>query len=126
MSRGGQIVAIADAKYRDLWGRDLPSGMLYQLSVYALSQVECTAATILYPSTTTTARESRIAINDPLTSRMRAQVSLRPVNLTRFAELVMNTRTALNDRQRREYAAHLAYGRPAPQPTSELAFVRSA
>jgi 5-methylcytosine-specific restriction enzyme subunit McrC len=34
MSRGNQIVAIADAKYRDLWDRDLPSGMLYQLSVY--------------------------------------------------------------------------------------------
>ena len=33
ISRGGHIVAIADAKYRDLWERDLPSGMLYQLSV---------------------------------------------------------------------------------------------
>ena len=56
ISRGGHIVAIADAKYRDLWERDLPSGMLYQLSVYALSQMKCTAATILYPSATTTAR----------------------------------------------------------------------
>ena len=110
MSRGGHIVAIADAKYRDLWERDLPSGMLYQLSVYALSQMECNAATILYPSATTTARESRIAINDPVTGRMRAQVSLRPVNLARFAELVMSARTALNDRMRRGYAAHLAFG----------------
>ncbi len=110
ISRAGQIVAIADAKYRDLWERDLPPGMLYQLSVYALSQASCTAATILYPAPTMTARESRIAINDPVTGRMRAEVSLRPVHLARFADLVARLRTASNDRQRREYAAHLAYG----------------
>ena len=117
MSRGNQIVAIADAKYRDLWERELPSGMLYQLSVYALSQADCAAATILYPSATTTARESRIAVNDPITGRMRAQVALRPVHLKQFTEVVMSARSALNDRTRREYAAHLAYGRSCPQPT---------
>lgn len=110
MSRGGQIVAIADAKYRDLWDRDLPAGMLYQLSVYALSQTGCAAATILYPSPTATARESRIAINDPLTGTKRAQVALRPVNLMQFADLVTSARTGSNDRKRREFAAHLAYG----------------
>jgi 5-methylcytosine-specific restriction enzyme subunit McrC len=112
MSRGGRIVAIADAKYRDLWERDLPSGMLYQLSVYALSQTECAEATILYPAATTTPRESRIVINDPVSGSMRAQISVRPVNLPLFAALIMSARTALNDRQRRQYAAHLALARP--------------
>jgi 5-methylcytosine-specific restriction enzyme subunit McrC len=114
MSRHGHIVAIADAKYRDLWERDLPSGMLYQLSVYALSQMECAEATILYPAATPAPCESRIAINDPVTGRMRAQISLRPVHLTRFAALVMSARTASNDRHRREYAAHLALGAALP------------
>ena len=110
MTRSNHIVAIADAKYRDLWERDLPSGMLYQLSVYALSQTDCSVATILYPSATGIARESRIAISDPVTGVKRAHVSLRPVHLARFTELVTSARTSSNDRLRREYAAHLAYG----------------
>jgi 5-methylcytosine-specific restriction enzyme subunit McrC len=114
MFRGGRVVAIADAKYRDLWERDLPSGMLYQLSVYALSHVECDTATILYPATDIAASESRIAVTDPVTGRIRAHVSLRPVNLSRFAELAGSPRTAANDRLRRDYAAHLTYGTLRP------------
>jgi 5-methylcytosine-specific restriction enzyme subunit McrC len=123
MFRGGRVAAIADAKYRDLWERDLPSGMLYQLSVYALSHVECDTATILYPATDLAASESRIAVTDPVTGRVRAHVSLRPVNLSRFAELVGSSRTAANDRRRRDYAAHLAYG--TLRPTS-LAAARAS
>lgn len=110
MSRRGRVVAIADAKYRDLWENDLSRDMLYQLSIYALSQRDCPTATILYPTTATIAREARIAINDPLTAQRRAQVCLRPVLLTELAELVTSARTAANDRRRRDYAAYLAFG----------------
>ena len=57
--RGGRVVAIADAKYRDLWDRSLPSNMLYQLSVYALSQADCRTAVILYATTATWASRSQ-------------------------------------------------------------------
>jgi 5-methylcytosine-specific restriction enzyme subunit McrC len=109
--RKGRVVAIADAKYRDLWERDLPRDMLYQLSVYALSHEECRTATILYPtSASSLALESRISINDSVIGRARAQVCMRPVLLPMLADLVTQPRTAINDRRRRDYARYLVYG----------------
>ena len=113
LSRGGRVVAIADAKYRDLWDQSLPSSMLYQLSVYALSQADCRTAVILYATTTTSAREARVAISDPIRGGTRASVVLRPVCLPILADLVRRKRTPADDRSRHEYAAHLAHGLPA-------------
>ena len=108
--RQGRVVAIADAKYRDLWEQSLPASMLYQLSVYALSQPDCRTAVILYATTTAAAREARIEISDPIRGGTRAWVVLRPVCLPLLADLVRQKRTAIEDRRRNEYATYLAYG----------------
>lgn len=111
--RRDRVVAIADAKYRDLWEQSLPAGMLYQLSVYALSHAHCRTAVILYATTNPAAREARIAISDPIRGETRARVVLRPVCLPVLADLVGRKRTAADDRCRHEYAAQLAYGAQA-------------
>ena len=111
--RQGRVEAIADAKYRDLWEQSLPASMLYQLSVYALSQVDCQTAVILYATITSAAREARIAISDPIRGGTRAWVVLRPVCLPVLADLVRQKRTATEDRRRHEYAAYLAFGAQA-------------
>ena len=82
-------------------------------SVYALSQADCRTAVILYATTTSTAREARIAISDPIRGGTRAWVVLRPVCLPVLADLVRQKRTAIEDRHRHAYAAYLAYGTQA-------------
>lgn len=106
----GRVVAIADAKYRDLWEHSLPPSMLYQLSVYALSHADCQTAVILYATTAASAREARIAISDPIRGGSRARVVLRPVCLPILADLVRRKRTPSDDRRRHVYAEQLAFG----------------
>lgn len=86
--RSGQVVALLDAKYRDLWAHALPRDMLYQLSMYALSQPRPFTAAILFPTTERAAKTSLIEIADPTTGRPSGFVELRPVVLGRLAELV--------------------------------------
>src|SRR5207253_11100817 len=59
--RGGKLLAILDAKYRDLWENSLPREMLYQLALYALGREggEQTS-TILYPAADEDACEQSI------------------------------------------------------------------
>lgn len=108
--RDGQVVAIADAKYRDLWTTELPAGMLYQLSVYALSYPHCSRATILYPTAASDAREARIDLRDMVTGARRGEVCLRPVNLARLAEHVSGQDTVARRRSRQAFARDLALG----------------
>jgi 5-methylcytosine-specific restriction enzyme subunit McrC len=110
LQRKGRIVAIADAKYRDLWEQDLGRDMLYQLAIYALSQEHCRAATILYPARDPEAREARVSINDPTTGLPRAEVHLRPVDVGYLAQMVRARRDAVTERRRAAYARRLAFG----------------
>jgi 5-methylcytosine-specific restriction enzyme subunit McrC len=109
-TKDGRVIGIADAKYRDLWERELPRDMLYQLSIYALSQSHCRTAAMLYPAADPDAREARVQIHDPTSGLVRGEVCLRPLNVRWLTELVTGPRTASALRLRGEYARHLAFG----------------
>jgi 5-methylcytosine-specific restriction enzyme subunit McrC len=61
VAKGTQVLAILDAKYRDLWENPLPRDILYQLAIYAMIH-EGGASTILYPTTRAQATEARIEV----------------------------------------------------------------
>ena len=109
------VVAVFDAKYRDLWEHALPPGMLYQLAVYAMSQVQCTTASILYPAVHDDAVESRIAIRDPVSGSTRAHFTLRPVNMNWLADLITGADFQMTRRARAEFAKCMAFGAAGPR-----------
>jgi len=109
----GRPVSILDAKYRDLWDKELPPHMLYQLAMYALSQPDGVDATILYPTLQPALPEARIAIRDPLRGTNRAFVVLRPVDLLYLAQLVSGPQTADQERKRTVFARQVAFGGPS-------------
>ena len=83
------MLAVLDAKYRDLWENSLPREMLYQLALYALGRGggERTSA-ILYPTVDEGACEQSISIKEPVHGMPRASVALRPVNLLKLEQLL--------------------------------------
>jgi len=99
--RGHEVLAILDAKYRDLWEQDLPRDWLYQLAIYALAPQSRGRAAILYPTISEAAREARIDIRDPELGLRRAQIILKPVDLNRLDWLV----SARGHRREREQFA---------------------
>ncbi len=113
LKQGGKVVAILDAKYRDLWEKRLPPDMLYQLVMYALSQEHCNSATILYPTTHTEAREAKIEIRVPTYDKGYSYVILRPVNLLLLETLLSNPEKKIHaeiERERASFARWLAFG----------------
>jgi 5-methylcytosine-specific restriction enzyme subunit McrC len=109
--RGGQMLAVLDAKYRDLWQQPLPREMLYQLALYALGRSGGErASTILYPRTDGGARDQIILIQEPVHGMPQARVTLRPVNLLELEKLLRAGRTMKP--QRIALARYLALGRP--------------
>ena len=88
IQRDGEVLALLDTKYRDLWEHALPREMLYQLAIYALSREPGGSAVILYPTLAPVAREARIDIRDPVRGAGRSTVVLRPVDMLELSRLV--------------------------------------
>jgi len=101
-----KLVAVLDAKYRDLWANPLPRDMLYQLAIYALSQ-EKRMAIILYPTLDTSATEAHIIINDTVDGRRMGRVIVRPVSMLTLQALVG---TPQKERECHAYARTLVFG----------------
>lgn len=91
----GMVERLLDAKYRDLWEKSLPTVMLYQLAIYAVSGVGNNTATILYPAIDDIPTMQKIDINDPVSSSKMASVILNPINLIKVAELVNGDKNVL-------------------------------
>jgi 5-methylcytosine-specific restriction enzyme subunit McrC len=110
--RNHRVAAVLDAKYRDLWERNLPPEMLYQLALYAMGQESVERrATILYPTLDDAARQQVIFVKDPLRGTAKAQVILRPVNLLEL-DLLLRGKGVQARRSRAELAQLLAFGSP--------------
>lgn len=107
--KDGAIISILDAKYRNLWERHLPSDMLYQLSMYAMSQQRKRISTILYP-VVGHAKEARIEIRDPVYGSGLAQVILRPIDLLYLEKLITGPKNKQNERNRLSFAQKLVFG----------------
>jgi 5-methylcytosine-specific restriction enzyme subunit McrC len=108
--RDKTVVALLDAKYRDLWEHSLPRDMLYQLAIYALSQGRGETAVILYPTLAAAAQEAKIAIRDPVYGGNRAYMALRPVDLNQLSDLVRSGTGRRSARAKETYAHYLVFG----------------
>jgi 5-methylcytosine-specific restriction enzyme subunit McrC len=108
--REGRVVTYLDAKYRDLWAKELPRDMLYQLAIYAISLGDLGIATILYPTSEVEASEAWVEIQHPLTGNRLGRVILRPVNMLLLESLISVPQTITKKRAREGYANQLAFG----------------
>jgi 5-methylcytosine-specific restriction enzyme subunit McrC len=109
VTRGGQMAAMLDAKYRDIWTNGLPRDMLYQPAIYALSQGNDGSAAILYPTLEPLAKPEVIDISEVFYGGHRGQVIMRPVNLERLEQLVTASGVQA-ERARVNYTRYLVFG----------------
>jgi 5-methylcytosine-specific restriction enzyme subunit McrC len=106
----GRVVALLDAKYRDLWAEPLPREMLYQLAIYALSQGPRGSAAILYPSLDPAAIEAKIELREPFGPWGLRSVVLRPVPLDELDRLLVSAPLPGAGAARAALALALAFG----------------
>lgn len=106
--QGQRSLAVLDAKYRDLWERDLPREMLYQLAIYALTELaDHPTATMLYPTLSDQACEQVVMFQNAVSGANKARVVLRPVQLLALDRLLRAGTGIAAVRQRQALAARL-------------------
>lgn len=84
----GSVEQLLDAKYRDLWERNLPRDMLYQLAMYAVSGIGNNVSTILYPAMNGLPVMQQVNINNPLSNGIMAKVFMKPIDLIKVAGFI--------------------------------------
>ena len=84
--------------------------MLYQLSIYALSNEAGGQATILYPTLNAAAVEACTEIRDPLGGARRGEVWVRPVDMLRLERFITGPRSPQRERAWAAFACWLAFG----------------
>lgn len=92
---GGRVVKHLDAKYKDLWNQRIPSNMLYQLAIYAMSGTASKSATIIYPSVSDIPSVQKIDINNPVSNVKVGEVILQAINLFKIANLLTDDKRKL-------------------------------
>jgi 5-methylcytosine-specific restriction enzyme subunit McrC len=124
--KDNEVLAVLDTKYRDLSLQEhgLPREMLYQLSLYALSQPEGKRrAVILYPTMLPNVGDQVIRIQEPLHAATKAQVVLRSVCLPELEELLREPSNATQVRKKAELARCYVFGiRSEAQKQSRFSF----
>lgn len=86
--RGKDLIALLDAKYRDLWSRATPRDWIYQLALYASAFGPVHEATILYPAVDRAATEQQIELRNLANANRQVLVRLRPVIIPTLASLL--------------------------------------
>jgi 5-methylcytosine-specific restriction enzyme subunit McrC len=106
--RDKTLEGFVDAKYRDIWDRNLPAEWLYQLSIYALAS-PARVSVLLYGSMSEAALDERVEVRQPLawSNNEPASVIVRPVPLSYLAELVDPDQARIRTRERRNLAEQL-------------------
>jgi 5-methylcytosine-specific restriction enzyme subunit McrC len=106
--RAGNLSGFVDSKYRDVWTLGLPSGWLYQLSIYSMAAPNRTSI-VLYATTNLDACDERIEVRQPVhrSQSQPAVVIVRPVLLQRLAELVDPHSARKLTTERRRFAHEL-------------------
>lgn len=113
-SPGNKAEAILDAKYRDLWERNLPSSMLYQLALYAQGSRH-RKSVIVYPSLEPRA-DQEVVMHDPVTRAELARIYLRALDLSLLRRRIEAPPGAARERALASMAERLAFGSGAEVP----------
>ncbi|MGB3552784.1 MAG: hypothetical protein WA993_19045 [Candidatus Binatus sp.] len=108
VTQKNHVVAVLDAKYKDLWEKSPDASWLYQMAVYGSAFREKAEAVMLYPSTVEGVTDQRLEIRNPATGRLFGVVVLRAVNVSRLVSVIV----ANDKRMGEKLVDELVFGTP--------------